>query len=105
MAENKLGKHLRFYKDCVKKQKIPTVGLCGCAHDGLIDISILSLLKPEKEDCENLFKERLIPFEQAPGSFWASGLSIDAEDALRAYSFTPLRQTIVLFMAAINNEL
>jgi len=36
-------------------------------------------------------------------SFWAAGL--DFFDCNRIYKFTPLRQTIVLFLAAMNDEL
>jgi len=85
MAKNKAGKHIRFYIDCLDKKRMPESGLCACSWYGLIDEDLLIDFKPELA---------------SHFSYWASGRNIACY-----YKFTKLRQTIVLFMAAINNEL
>lgn len=81
------GKHLRFYIDCMADGLMPHVGLCRCAMQGKISNSVLEeYFMPEN------FSDSI--------TFWASG-----EQGDFVHHFTPLRQTIVLFMAAINNEL
>lgn len=44
--------------------------------------------------------------ETAPShSYWASGLSCDSESHEAMYKFNPLRQTIVLLICAMHDEL
>lgn len=85
MAKKKAGKHLQFYSDCINMDEMPRSGLCGCAWGGYIDEELLFLFKPEYASM---------------WSYWASG-----DNRYSKKSFSPLRQTIVLFMAAINGEL
>lgn len=82
-----VGKHLQFYLDYMKSDTIPYSGLCICASQRLIEHHLLYLFRPES-------------LWDAEFSYWGSGMETDS-----LYVFTPLRQTIVLFMAAINNEL
>jgi hypothetical protein len=86
MAKNKIGKHLQFYMDCMKKGEMPKAGLCASSWNDYICEESLMLFKP---DYAGMF------------SYWASEKS-GYDDC---YKFTKLRQTIVLLMAAINNEL
>lgn len=86
MSKKKKGKHLQFYIDCISDEIMPQVGLCSCAFVGLIDGKLLLLFKPEDA---SIF------------DFWASGIPHRAFH----FKFTELRQTIVLFMAAIAGEL
>lgn len=86
MSNKKIGKHLQFYMNYISDEIIPTQGLCGSCRDGAIDGELLLLFKP---DYVSIF------------DFWASGKK--HHDC--KYTFTELRQTIVLFMAAINDEL
>lgn len=85
MPKKKVGKHLQFYMDCIIMDEMPKEGLCSCAWQGYINEELLFLFKPE---------------EASIWSFWATG-----DGGYTYKSFSPLRQTIVLFMAAINNEL
>lgn len=89
MAKKKIGKHLQFYMDCMQKQRMIGWGLCRCAEIGYIDSSILELFRPDYS-----------PYNNFNSVYWASGY----KDA-RYNQFTPMRQTITLFMAAINSEL
>lgn len=92
----KRNKHLSFYKDCMKDGKqLPTGqsciyhgGLCSIAHAGLISKELLDLFRPE------------------PGvlAYWGTEYN-GANLNVLAFDFSPLRQTIVLLMAAMNNEL
>jgi len=88
MAKKKVGKHLKFYSGCFYSKKMPGVGLCSCAIMEYIDEDLLNLFYPD-DSISTAF------------SFWASGH--ENKDCL--YRFTPLRQTIVLFMAAMSGEL
>lgn len=89
------GKHLQFYMDCMKNGSIPDFGLCNSLKSGLLDLFI-----PTKEN------ESMLRREGVSVLFWGAGMPSDNRyDYERWYSFTPLRQTIVLFMAAISGEL
>lgn len=94
MTKKKPGKHLQFYMDCINNDcTMPSSfdcpnygGLCNVVDMGLISYEIFKL-----------FSEG-----QNPISFWATGNNRPYDNR---FTFTPLRQTIVLFMAAINDEL
>jgi hypothetical protein len=96
-----MGKHLDFYKKCVKDgNRMPyhyghyNGGLCGIAYNSdLIDKELLELFRPIGAD--------VLKYETAQSGFWGYG-KIGFNYATE---FTALRQTIVLFMAAMNNEL
>lgn len=92
----KKKQHLDFYKSCIENNyQMPCAGLCHCAYRGeYISIEIFAkYLKPTKEELLQIDKE------YANSYFWASGNLSSCR-----YQFTPLRQTIVLFMAAIAGE-
>ena len=99
-----MKKNLDFYNECMKTGELPEKGLCGCALEGLISNDLLNLFKPTTEEEIKLHEENTSYI------FWGYGLFYTDEDDCQQYynvrySFTPLRQTIVLFMAAMNNEL
>lgn len=96
MKKKTPGKHLLFYMDCIGSLKMPCYGLCDCACVGFIDDIVFDLLLPTNKELIELQREGLSTF------FWASGKPTDFN---YLGSFTPLRQTIVLFMACLNNEL
>lgn len=81
------GQHLRFYINCMADGLMPYSGLCRCALYSMISADILQEYF-EPDDFWNTL------------TFWASGEAGDFE-----YNFTSLRQTVVLFMAALNDEL
>lgn len=77
--------------------RMPASGLCSASLLGYIDENLLDLMEPTLADNEQLEAEGLETI------YWASGLK--ESDPNVDYAFTQLRQTIVLFMAAMNNEL
>lgn len=100
-------KYLDFYESCMKTGQLPGCGLCETFTDyiedeeGWIDDEpdeIFELFTPTIDDIDRLYDEGLCYL------YWASGLS-ERYTKKRYHEFTPLRQTIVLFMAAINGEL
>lgn len=90
MTKNK-PEYLKIYKEWMERGKMPKDGLClyfGKYH------KLLRLFRPTDEDFEELYRLGL------PGVYWGRESFYYKRD-----DFTPLRQTIVLFMAAMNNEL
>lgn len=85
----KRGKYLKFHFECLKNGGIPQKGLCFCGMGELFE-----LMHPIVEDIEELKRHDL------PCTWWARG---GWEYTISEY--TPLRQNIVLLMAAMNGEL
>lgn len=94
MSKKKPGKYLQFYARCIKIGSLPDFGLC-CS----LKSELLYLFIPTEED------EDILRSEGTSVLFWGSGMSSSSSDYKRWHSFTPLRQTVVLFMACLNNEL
>jgi len=94
MPKNK--KHLEFYMKHAESGKLPeySMGLCRVATFGEIDQFLLASFEPTEED------DKWLEWEEHNGIFWGSDCS-----GGKLGIFTPLRQTIVLFMAAMNDEL
>jgi hypothetical protein len=99
MPKRRIGKHLQFYIDCMRTGVIPGDGLCLNTSDcaGVLSEVLLETLTPTLDERKQLDKEGY------SSAYWASGISRHDPDTYNA--FTSLRQTIILFMAAINNEL
>ena len=95
----KSKKHLSLYKNSMISGRLPKecTGFCECAQEGLIDTETFLLFVPDH------FEEAELREEGLSTSYWASGKGFYDWD--RVCTFTPLRQTITLLMAAINNEL
>lgn len=94
-----MGKHLDFYITCIERGKMPTDGLCAAVTTRRIDMETFDLFIPTDDDFQQLNKEGKCT------SYWAGDLP-DFDVSPETFTgFTPLRQTIVLFMAAINGEL
>ena len=88
-----MGKYLNFYKERIKTGRIED-GLCNYFdNDEEID-----LMRPTSEDFDKLYDERRCT------TYWASGLHEDVPYHEIHWPFTPLRQTVVLFMAALAGE-
>lgn len=94
MPKNKPGQHLQFYINCVTEVVMPNAGLCSCRE---LDQNLLSLFEPSIYELARL---RETGFNYV---WWASGSKYSSRN--RVFKFRPLRQTIVLLMAAMNNEL
>ena len=94
MPKKKIGKHLQFYIYCMRNDSQMPKRYCGDAYGGLCNMVGLNLIS------KKLFN--MFSYGQKERSFWACG---ERNPFDKRYKFTPLRQTIVLFMAALNNEL
>lgn len=99
--EKKMTPFLDFYNKSVKARRMPVPGLCYEFDSNIKDSfvppdiqSTFNMFKPSGHEIKNLYSEQK--------SSWYFGS--DSGSWLE-YQFTPLRQTIVLFCAAINNEL
>lgn len=88
--------YLDFYKECLKSKQLPTQGLCFSLLDAELD-----LFAPPG------WYNREIGYNEYDEWYWGyNGDKQSGEsDNERRFAFTPLRQTIVLFLAAMNNEL
>lgn len=105
-----MGKHLDFYNSCMSNEgALPEIelydcpnyqvdGLCECAEYKLVDAELLELFMPTDDDLYKLTEDGY------PRMYWGDGMP-DDNWLERTDQLTPLRQTIVLFMAAINGEL
>jgi len=96
-----MNKHLKFYKTCMKTGMLPIIkndgtGLCASARHDLITEELLNVFIPTREDELDLHNEGLSI------GWWGSGVSPYHKHKQRG--FTPLRQTIVAFMAVITLE-
>jgi hypothetical protein len=100
MAKKKIGKHLQFYKDCMKRGLLPKSGLCINTEDsgGPLSEELLHLFIPTEDELIKLAEKG------HSTSYWGSGVITNDYDILYD-EFSPLRQTIVLLMACLNNEL
>lgn len=106
MAKKKTGKHLQFYMDCMKNKGMPRAGLCACAESGIISVFILHRFIPNHEEITLLYEGQYLIACNKDG-YWGAGTKANNSYNIheREHGFTSLRQTIVLFMAAINGEL
>lgn len=90
-------KYLKFYKKCMETGELPSEGLCSCLPEEAID-----LIAPSGEEEDTLHTEGKPWLYWGYGKTWkTAGRTSD----LVPRTFTPLRQTLVLLLAAINNEL
>lgn len=91
--------HLDFYNHCMRTGEMPFEGLCICARRGIIDAELFELFKPIGGAMQELEDHKKCTV------MWASDVD-ECDTSKECFSgFGPLRQTIVLFMAAINDEL
>lgn len=100
--------HLDFYYKCMETGYLPEIeggGLCNCAYnEKLISEEDLNLFIPSNIDFKNLSDDN------SSLIYWGYEFPYleddnPIEDYNRQYKFTPLRQTIVLLIAAIKDEL
>lgn len=97
MTKNKRKEqmHLDYYFKQMDNQELlrGCWGLCREARCGMIDYDTLELFHPTEEDREWL------AWEGHALGYWGSGSKDE-----KLGEFTPLRQTIVLFMAFIRDD-
>ena len=94
MSNNK-KKLIAIYKKALKEKRLPTIGLCSIFKQlGLNGLdSNFSLFIPTHEEETELINQRL------SSAYWGSGADMDSMD--KYYTFTPLRQTILAFLIAM----
>lgn len=101
MKKNKT--FLSCYHDWMKKGKLPYWGLCDSFDDVLSDEESLIwfMMAPTAKDIKQLRKEGKSP------AFWGTETPYAERNPKVAYGyeFNPLRQTLVLLAACLNNEL
>ena len=111
MSKKQYTPHLDFYYNNVESGVLPMMnahmriphdilhirpcdGLCRTVRDLGLDMEMFNLFEPTKEDNDWL------TWEEHSKTYWGSGTKDPAFG-----KFTPLRQTIILFMAAMKGEL
>lgn len=89
-------KYLKFYEECIEKGSMDKQGLC---NNFRLD-TLLPLFEPESET-------EYPPLMSLNSRYchWAFDGESNPTDVPSSLEFTELRQTIVLFMAAMNEEL
>lgn len=94
--KNKSTPYLDYYKKWMETGELPNNGLCNSLSQP-IDFGMYFM--PTDEDLEELLSERCSCI------YFTSGLQWDCDEIDKKELFTPLRQTIVLLLAAMNDEL
>jgi hypothetical protein len=90
-----MKKLIEHYKVWAKKGELPDNGLCGSVPDEYIES--LLLFKPTKDEFIQLTRLGM------SWGYWASGLSPNDSD--RHFGLTPLRETIILLICAMHDEI
>lgn len=88
--------YLELHKEWMEEGELPCGGLCNFFSYGPTVLTMPQELIPTKQERGLLKKEGFCSV------YWASGLPDGHEDENTGY--TPLRQTLVLLMAALNGE-
>jgi hypothetical protein len=92
----KTKKYLPLYERWAKAERIPYPGLCSCFEGDCQSAELISLFRPY----------RVSVYSESNCSFWGYGEDTNTSSLWdECHSFTTLRQTIVLLMAAMNDEL
>jgi hypothetical protein len=95
---NKYTPFMDLYNRICQLGSLPENGLCSCI-EGIEMRDILELFEPYGFERTDMF---IMGYDMR---YWASGLCLGDLLSERERAFTPLRQTILLLCAAINDEL
>jgi hypothetical protein len=90
-----MKKIIDHYKEWVEKGRLPKNGLCFSVPNKYKDS--LYLFVPTDDDLDELVKLGI------SGFYWASGLTIF--DLNKKQALTPLRETIILLICAMHDEI
>lgn len=88
--------YLEFYKKCMKTGRLPKSGLCG-SMDSYESVNLFQGYHPQYTYNWHW------GYNGEPYPVWDT-ISKRMQRKIE-FEFTPLRQTVVLFLAAMNNEL
>lgn len=87
-------KYLDFYKKYYGRN-LPYAGLCSCFENDLA----IEVFEPTDDDDQELIRDGYST------TWWGAGIKTEDRDYYEVrYGFTELRQTIVLFMAAMKED-
>lgn len=87
---------MECYYKWLEEGEMPETGLCSSLPFDLIDTDAFFMMEPTEKDYDKIAKRKEAQI------FWASGVKYD--DPKRRYTFTPLRQTIVILCALMEGE-
>jgi hypothetical protein len=92
-----MKKLVEHYKEWIESRKISDDGLCNAIPAGyFID---LMLFRPTEDDLKLLIDSEISSL------YWASGVSRTASDNKKRFALTPLRETIILLICAMHDEI
>jgi hypothetical protein len=92
-----MKKLIEHYKKWAENGQLPSSGLCGSIsfkYD-----SAFELIKPTDIEKETLRENKLSSL------YWGSGLPVAAEYNEKRWALTPLRETIILLICAMHDEI
>lgn len=90
---------LDFYNRSMELERIADSDPFGLCNSSIGKQKVFKRFIPTRSDLDELFEE------EKSITFWATGLSLWHPNSVLQAAFTPLRQTIVLFCAVINDEI
>ena len=95
-------KYFKLYEQWMESGELPLRGLCAClgreANDNMPSIE---WFKPSREDFPEFYRSMHIS-----GGWWGyDGEPHESYKVNQQYEFTPFRQTILLFLAAMHDEI
>ena len=90
-----MKKLIEHYKEWIEKGKLPKFGLCNSVPDEYIES--LLLFKPTDDELNEL---KILGMSWG---YWASGLWV--VDPNKLDTLTPLRETIILLICAMHDEI
>jgi len=97
----KKKKYLPLYEKWMKTGQLPECGLCNCFGECITDDEYF--LDPSHQLFKLMYPEDI---EMPQSEYWGRGPIEELVDIEKIHNeFTPLRQNIVLLMAAMNGEL
>lgn len=91
----RIGKYLKFHFECMETGRMKITGLCKAFRND----EFFKLIDPDNGDNNSYWG---FDGERNPDEM---EIATEVECDNRRYKYTELRQTVVLFMAAMNNEL
>ena len=90
--------YLKMYYNWATAGRLPSNGLCNCFIKS-VEEQRFELVSPDNQELTQMNKKNIDTV------YWASEAKRGHVKYDDFYAFTPLRQNLVLLMAALNNEL
>lgn len=90
-------KLIKLYNESLKTGELPSNGLCNCLKMLKIPLKNIQLFEPDLQQKKNLI------FEYKSQLYWASDVVKNFQTLNYVREFTPLRQTILAFLIAMED--